>query len=507
MKTVSAGTTNLAAAHALIEVAELLPNGHNLPARAVALALKHEDDVSLALIAKLPDELQRRVVLAGGKLFKEQIDKEKDQAEVEANPDGPEPSEKRAQALDAALAFFIEEAPAAALALAIAMAKLAEGPTAHRLRDRLHSLAPLRDPELVSASLELAGTDPLGQRRKWLSPLDPGSLPEAAGALIDSIAAASFEDTLRPEPEIDQAFQALVQELERLRSADGHQTAKTEKVVSDNVRSPVTEAEVANSHARASANAEALAVARLLIRAAVADAFIEGATASLDSLDTPEPEHFGPGPTVAATLELTRAWSKHAGEVALRALLEAALRRPEPEPARSELAIAVAAALRGLDLVIDPPLGLDHLLALVDGHAEAAVPALVSWVELFAADAGQLWTLLEGFWAGSVPPQLRAGAAARAKTLGGTVQADLARLAVTHVIDGEQAGDPDNWDAVGLRSGASDSVVEELAARAEGDQSPEQWSRLLEIGRQLLAVHPQSRAVLSQRVSSAPGSP
>lgn len=499
LKTVAAGNLNLTDAHALLEAAEMLPSGHILLGRAVTLALTHEDEDCFAAIAGLPEELQRRIVLAGGKRFKGQIDTGKDQAEVEANP-GFDPSGKRAEALDVALAFFVGKAPQAALALAIAMAKLDERSTADKLRDHLQALAPVRDPQLILASLELAEHDALAQRPKWLSPLDPGSLPESAGALIDSIAAVSFEDTLRPESEIDQPFQALLPALERLRGAEGHPTAKTEKAVSENVRSAVTEDELANTRARASANVELLAGAGLLRRAAVADAFIEGATASLDSLDSAGPEHVGPGPTVARAIELTRAWSRDAGEVALRGLLDAALRRPEPELARSELTIAAAGALRALDLEVDPPLGTDDLLALVDAHGDSAVPVLVAWLDIFATDADQLWALLEKFWAVGVPPELRVATAARARTLRGSVPADLAALAVAHVIDIAPAGDPENWDAVGLRYGAAEPVVEELAARAEGTLSAEQWSRLLEICRQLVVGHPQARAALAERV-------
>lgn len=500
LSTISAGSINLTDSHALLEVAELIPNSHSLLERAVALALKNEDEVSLSLVTKLPDDLQRRITLAGGRRFKGQIDKNKDQAEAEANPDDPDPSEKRAEALDASFAFFTAEAPAAALALAIAMTKLGERPAANRLRERLESLAPIRDRELVSACLELAQGDLLPQRRKWLSPLDQEGLSEASGTLIDSIAATSFGDTLRPAPELDQSFQALLPELERLRSPDEHPTDQTERVVTENVRSPVAEAEVANIRARASANAELLARTGLLRRAAVADAFIQGATASLESLESAGPEHIGYDATVRGALETARSWSKDAGEVALRALLAAALRRPEAEPVRGELTIAVAEALRALDLAIDPPVEVEDLLLLADSHGDAAIPALVAWVQAFALDASQLWAALQKFWPAKVPGPLGAATASRAKALGGSVQADLAKLAITYVIDLNGAGAPENWDAVGLRSGSSDPVMQELTARAEGNLSAEQWLRLLEICRQLVAGHPQTRAALAKGV-------
>jgi hypothetical protein len=88
----------------------------------------------------------------------------------------------------------------------------------------------------------------------------------------------------------------------------------------------------------------------------------------------------------------------------------------------------------------------------------------------------------------------------RARTLRGSVPADLVALVVAHVIDVAPAGDPENWDAVGLRYGAADPVVEELAARAEGNLSAEQWSRLVEICRQLVVGHPQTSAALAERV-------
>lgn len=203
---------------------------------------------------------------------------------------------------------------------------------------------------------------------------------------------------------------------------------------------------------------------------------------------------------MAQAIELTRAWSKDAGEVALRGLPDAALRRPEPEPARSELTIAAAGALRALDVQVDLPLGTDDLRALIDAHGDAAVPVLVAWLDTFAVDAEQLWALLEKFWAVGVPSELRAATAARARTLRGSVPADLVALAVAYVIDVAPAGDPENWDAVGLRDGAADPVVEELAARAKGNLSAEQWSRLLEICRQLVVGHPQTRAALAERV-------
>lgn len=500
LRTVDAGMMYPDDGRAVLEVAEHLPSSSPLLGRAVHLALRDSDEASFALIAVLPDDLQRRIVLAGGKRLKGQINKDKEQAEVEANPDNPSPSEKRAQALDTALAFFINDAPAAALALAIAMTKLGERPTANRLRERLESLAPIHDRELIAASLKLAEGDLLQHRRKWLSSLDAEGLLGSGDTLIDSLAATSFGDALRPEPELDQSLQALVPELERLRKPDGHPTAKSEQVVAEHVRAPVSDAEFANIRARASANAELLSRAGLLRRSAVADAFIEGATASLESLDSAEPEHLGYDATIKGVLETTRSWSKDAGEVVLRALLAAALGRTEGDPARAELAINAAKALRGLDLAVDPPLGTEDLFSLVDTYGETAIPALASWVEVFATDATQLWILLEKFWVGIVPPQLRAATVMRAAALGGSAQSDLAKLAITYVVDVGGAGTPENWDAVGLRSDSSDSVVQELTARAAGELSAEQWLRLLEICRQLVASHPQARAALAEGV-------
>ncbi len=486
---------------ALLENAENLPAGHPALVRAVDLSISKRDAADH--LGTLDSEVATRLAREGAKAFIER----KPTYEPPAAPEGEEPAKidqakERAKRLGSFLDGLLDAQPGAAVEVAIAMLD-GERTSANAVYERRERFAPITDSRLARAMLGQANRYRSAPASSILQTIDEAAVDRDCDPLIDQIAGSCLADALESGPEEDQAFQALLTHLIRLRGGrEGATTENADERIAELAAAPAATTTESNLRMRLSANTRLLLDAGLADGARAASSFVRGAAASLRAIPDPAQPEQDPPAIARDIAQIVKDWAARADDESLREAVDAAVSCPaNTDPHRVTVMLTAAAELRRRDASTAPPISVDDLVALATAHRAEAADPLAVWAEAFAGDADSIWRVLEPLWGpDEIPRQLRDAAAGAAKGLGESTEAELVGLAIDHALANTTITTHySNWEAVGLQA-ASDAVITNLAGRISSSMSENEWSAILHVARQASEGHPKVQLQLGNEL-------
>lgn len=474
---------------ALISSYSELPDpGAELATQAFVRSVVEEDENAIEVLSKLDEASQRTLVGKSGSPLKAWFEKSsKDfSANEEPDPQTPTPEAQLKQQLSNALDRLLSLSPAAAPQFFRAIFFIGRRGINDSVRDRLQEIAPITDGALRRSAISRAENRGLGDRLPWLTPLGADGIDANTGSRVSALVKQIWEEVIDSDGARDDTVDQVLTELARLAAgAEKAITNPADKAIAASLAEAVTDEAGSLRLQKAGELADALINLGLSDSTKTATALTDAAATALGHV---EPGEAG-RPALEAALGAILPRITNADTESLRALAQNAENAPREVVGLSRVRILVTTVAELTDRNEDDGVEIDVSLLLeqIEIDPAASVDVLVPWARELAPTGNQIWNVLEPYWGGEIPSELRQATAAGLKRLGGAHHQGVAEHAFEKVL-AEGAPNPVNWEAINLRGLPPTWVVEELSAHTQSDSfDPANWRTVLEICKQLTA--------------------